>query len=64
MASARRSGPLMKGVRTFSAKRRLVPEAERIDPSGARTAAPQAVGPWTSTPFERAMPPSRSFSMP
>ena len=31
-------------------------------PSGSRTAAAQAVGPWTRTPFARAMPPSRTFS--
>jgi len=62
-ASARRSGPRTNGVVTCGAKRRLVPEAERIEPSAARTAAPHDVGPWTRTPFERAMPPSRSFSM-
>ena len=62
-ASASRSGPRTNGVVTPGAKRRFTPDAERIDPSGARTAAPHAVGPCTRTPFESAMPPSRSFSM-
>ena len=35
----------------------------RPQQSAARTAAPQAVGPCTSTPFVSAMPPRRSFSM-
>ena len=62
-ASASRSGPRTNGVVTFGANRRLTPEADLIEPSDARTAAPHEVGPCTRTPFERAMPPSRSLSM-
>ena len=62
-ASARRKGPRTNGVETLSPKRRFGPEAARIEPSCARTAAPQDVGPWTRTPFESAIPPSRSFSI-
>ena len=42
---------------------RVLLEVVEIVPSATRTAAPHEVGPCTSTPFERAMPPSRSFSM-
>ena len=52
-----------KGVSMSGAKRRLGADAEWIEPSLARTAAPHDVGPCTRTPFASAMPPSRSFSM-
>ncbi len=58
-----RNGPRTNGVETLSPKRRLRPDAARIEPSLARTAAPHDVGPWTRTPFESAIPPSRSFSI-
>ena len=61
-ASARRSGPRRNGVVTFGASRGFSPEATFSVPSGRRTAQPHAVGPCTSTPFWRAIPPRRSFS--
>src|SRR5581483_69254 len=44
------------------AGKRLRPDATFSSPPSVRTAHAQAVGPWTSTPFGRANPPSRSFS--
>ncbi len=62
-ASASRIGPRTNGTESPSRMRGFVPEAVLIVPSGSRTAAPQVCGPWTRTPFWRAMPPRRSFSM-
>ena len=62
-ASASRSGPRTNGTELPMPIVGFGPEAVLIVPSGRRTAAPQVVGPWTSTPFWRAMPPSRSFSI-
>ena len=56
-ASARRNGPRTNGAWTPGAKRGFAPEATFTVPSDARTAQPHAVGPCTSTPFARAMPP-------
>ncbi len=54
----RRPGTLATRPGTSSGLRS---EATSIEPSGRRTAAAQWVGPWTSRPLRRAMPPSRSF---
>ncbi len=54
----RRPGALATRPGTSSGLRS---EATSIEPSGRRTAAAQWVGPWTSRPLRRAMPPSRSF---
>src|SRR5438132_6512445 len=61
--SASRSGPRTSGTCTPGANLRFRPEADLIVPSGSRPAHPRAVGPWTSTPLARAMPPSRTCSM-
>ena len=62
-ASASRSGPRSTGVPTECANRGLRPDATCKMPSSSRTAAPQEVGQWTSTPFWRAIPPSRIVSV-
>ena len=59
--SASRSGPRRNGCWIPAASTRLRAEATLISPSGVRIAQAQDVGPWTSTPFESAMPPRRTF---
>ena len=63
-ASARRIGPRRIGIfrRATGARCGLCPDATCSVPSSSRTAQPHAVGPWTSTPFWSAMPPSRTVS--
>ena len=61
-ASARRASPRAPGTASNPRTRGLGPLAVRMPPSRARTAAAQCVGPWTSSPLRRAMPPRRSFS--
>src|SRR5215211_4070351 len=63
IASARRITPRAPGIAvTRPFVRGLRPDATPIDPSAARTAAAQWVGPCTSRPLRRAMPPRRRVS--
>ncbi len=59
--SASLSGPRTNGCWIPGANSRFRAEATLISPSSVRTAHAQAVGPWTSTPFESAIPPRRTF---
>ena len=51
-----------RGRRRAAVTRGLGPERDLDEPSLARTAAAQCVGPWTSSPLRRAIPPRRSLS--
>ena len=63
-ASARTIGPRSTGMRLRAAGARcgFRPAAMCSTPSSPRTAQPHDVGPCTSTPFWRAIPPSRTVS--
>src|SRR3954447_4018312 len=60
--SPRRARPRRPGMLSKPWKRGLGPEATFTEPSLARTATDQWVGPCTSSPLRRAIPPSRSLS--
>src|SRR3954463_14397270 len=63
MASPRRRTPRAPGTRRTGPRTRgLRPEATPIVPSLRRAATAQCVGPCTSSPLRRAIPPRRSFS--
>src|SRR4051794_13731250 len=60
--SPRRARPRRPGMLSKPWKRGLRPEATFTEPSLARTATDQCVGPCTSSPLRRAIPPRRSLS--
>ncbi len=64
IASASLTTPRTPGTRSAALPPRsgLRPDATLTSPEPVRTAAAQWVGPCTSKPFRRAMPPRRSFS--
>src|SRR5437899_4418104 len=61
-ASKRRAGPRRSGLLIRDAWMRFRAETTSICPSSSRIAHAQTCGPCTSTPFGRAMPPSRIVS--
>src|SRR5690242_1367321 len=62
-ASTRRAGPRSNGTLMRDPISRFLSAAIFSLPSSVRTAHAQAVGPCTSTPFPRAIPPRRSLSL-
>src|SRR5207237_3399408 len=62
IASASRAGPRRNGMVTLEARNGLAADATSIRPSSLRIAHAHEVGPCTSTPFGRAIPPNRIFS--
>jgi hypothetical protein len=60
-ASPSRTTPRTPGTPSTPLTRGLRPEATRISPCLSRTAAAQWVGPCTSRPLRRAIPPRRSL---
>src|SRR5262249_13200522 len=60
--SRRRAGPRRSGLVTPEPVIRFRSATTLSVPSSVRTAQAQEVGPCTRTPFERAIPPSRTFS--
>jgi len=61
-ASASRATPRTPGIGSTARSRGLRPDATSMPPSAPRTAAAQWVGPWTSRPLRRAIPPRRILS--
>ena len=62
ITSASRAGPRSSGCSTSEARNRFASATIFTSPARVRTAHAQAVGPWTSTPLESAIPPSRILS--
>ena len=62
IASSRRTGPRRSGLSTLLAARACAGQRPSARPSSVRIAHAHDVGPCTSTPLARAIPPSRTFS--